>query len=343
MTILVTGASGHVGVNLVKALLSRGRRVRALIHNSSYSLNEVDVETVRGDVSDLGSILRACENVSIVYHLAGRISIGQDSWSTLEKINVTGTHNVVEACLRSGINRLIYFSSIHALMQEPYHVPVDEYRPLVKSKHHPCYDRSKAAGVEEICQGIKQGLDTVILYPTAIIGPYDFGSSYFGDAILAMANGKLPALVDGGFDMVDVRDVAEGAVMAAEKAPPGSKYLLSGHWITIQEMAAMISNIIGVHYPRFVCPLLLASGISPVAENVARFMHRRPLFTRESMRALRCCNHYVSHEKATGELGYNPREFRKTLEDTLQWYNENGKLNGHRRLLENRSERTDIL
>jgi dihydroflavonol-4-reductase len=320
VTILVTGASGHVGVNLVKILTARGHHVRAFIHDSSFPCDETDVEVVKGDVCDLDSILRACESAEVVYHLAGRISIGADNWATLEKINIIGTRNVVEACLSSGVSRLVHFSSIHAIVQEPLDIPVDESRPLVISKHYPGYDRSKAAGEEEIRKGIERGLDAVIINPTAIIGPNEFGSSYFGEAFLAMAKGKLPALVTGGFDWVDVRDVAEGAILAEEKAPPGSKYLLSGHWATVKDMAAIISEITGVPCPRFVCPMWLAAGIAPAAEKLARLTSRRPLFTGDSMRALRNCNHHISHEKATRELGYNARPFRETIEDTLRWY-----------------------
>jgi len=322
MTVLVTGASGHVGVTLVKMLTSRWSSVRALIHDNSFPCDKINIEVVKGDVCDLDSVIRACKNVEVVYHLAGRISIGADNWATLEQINIIGTRNVVDACLSSSVSRLVHFSSIHAIVQEPLDIPVDESRPLVKSKHYPYYDRSKAAGEEEVRKGIEHGLNTVIINPTAIIGPNDFGSSYFGKAFLEMANGNLPALVNGGFDWVDVRDVVEGAMLAEEKAPPGSKYLLSGHWVTIKDMASIISEITGIPCPRFVCPMWLASSVAPAIEKLARFTNRRPLFTRDSMRALRTCNHQISHEKATRELGYNARPFRETIEDTLRWYAE---------------------
>jgi dihydroflavonol-4-reductase len=326
MTVLITGASGHVGVNLIKILAARGERTRALIHDNSLPPDGYNIEIARGDICDFESILRACKNVEIVYHLAARISIGSESWEALEKINVRGTRNVVDACLRSGVRRLVHFSSIHAMVQEPVNIPVDESRPLVKDKNHPCYDRSKAAGEEEILRGIQRGLNSVIISPTAIIGPHDFRSSYFGEAFLAFANGKLPALVDGGFDWVDVRDVAEGAIAAAEKSPSGSKYLLSGHYATVKDLAAAISEISGIPCPKFVCPMWIASGVAPLADTFARITNRRALFTGESMRALRTCNHHISHDKATRELGYQPRPFKKTIEDTLQWYAGYGKV-----------------
>jgi dihydroflavonol-4-reductase len=326
MKVLVTGASGHVGVNLVKSLTARGYGVRALIHHNSLPPGWGDIETVMGDICDFASVLHACKDVAVVYHLAARISIGADNWATLAKINITGTRNIVEACLRSGPRRLVHFSSIHAMVQKPFTKPVDESCPLAESKYLPCYDRSKAAGEAEVRQGMARGLDAVIVSPTAIIGPNDFRSSYFGEAFLAIARGELPALVGGGFDWVDVRDVAEGAILAAEKAPAGAKYLLSGHWLSVKGLADLISEITGVPPPRFVCPMWLAAGVVPFAENFAKLTGRRPLFTREAMRALRTCNHRISHEKAARELGYNPRPFQETIEDTLRGYAGNGKL-----------------
>ena len=127
MNILVTGASGHVGVNLIKALSSSGHHVRFLIHDNALPHPaDNDVEVYRGNICQPDSISRACENVEIVYHLAARISIGADNWKTLEQINVTGTRNVVEACLSSGVRRLVHFSSIHAMVQRPFNTPVDE-------------------------------------------------------------------------------------------------------------------------------------------------------------------------------------------------------------------------
>ena len=277
------------------------------------------------------------ENVEIVYHLAARISIGADNWKTLEKINVSGTRNVVEACVNYGTRRLVHFSSIHAMVQRPFNTPVDESRPLAKSKDCPYYDHSKASAEEEVRKGIARGLDAIIINPTAIIGPNDVQSSYFGEALLAMANGRLPALIGGGFDWVDVRDVVDGAIAAAEKAPTGAKYLLSGHRVTVREMAATVSEITGTPYPRFVCPLWLASGAAPVVENIAKLTHRKALFTADAIRALSTCNHHISHEKATRELGYNPRPFRETIEDTLQWYAEQGKI-----VIKNKSQRFKV-
>jgi len=325
MITLVTGASGHIGVNLVRTLVTQGRRVRILVHNHPFPLKGLDIEMVQGDICDAAALNQAFKDVEVVYHLAARISIAVDKWTLLERINVTGTHNVVEACLQSGVRRLIHFSSIHAFMQEPLDCPLDETRRPATSPKLPCYDRSKAAGEAEIHAGIQKGLDAVILNPTAIMGPYDYQVSHLGEAIIAMANGKIPVVVPGGFDWVDVRDAVDGAIRAETRAACGSRYLLSGHWVSVRDLANMAAKLTGVTAPRLVCPTWLACAAAPLATPAARLLKRRPIFTTESVRALNS-NHHISHDKATRELGYNPRPFQETLIDTLKWYAENGKI-----------------
>jgi dihydroflavonol-4-reductase len=264
MTVVVTGAAGHIGGTLVRALLARGRSVRALVHRDRRALHGLDVELVEGDVCDAVSLQRALDGAEVVYHAAARISLLVNEWPLLEAVNVVGTRNVVEACRRCGVRRLVHFSSIHALRQEPLDLPVDESRPLVESDGHPPYDRSKAAGEREVRRAIAQGLDAVILNPTAIIGPYDYRPSHIGAGLLALGRGRLPALVAGGFDWVDVRDVVEGALRAEERAPKGARYLLSGHWVSMRHLASMVEAITGVRAPRFVSPLGLAYVGAPL-------------------------------------------------------------------------------
>jgi len=325
MAIVVTGATGHVGANLVRTLLGQNRPVRALVHVHRQAVEGLGVDIARADVRDLPSLIAAFRGAEVVYHLAADISILADRRSMLESINVTGTRNVVEACLRCGVRRLVHFSSIHAVTQEPLSTPVDESRPLVQAPGCPPYDRSKAAGEEEVRRGIERGLDAVIISPTAIIGPYDYQPSHLGQALLSMARGKLPSLVAGGFDWVDVRDVVAGAIEAEQRAPTGAKYLLSGHWRSMPDLAYMVAEISGVPAPGFVCPLWLARFGAPFATAASRLARTRPLYTSVSIRALRS-NRNISHERATRDLGYQPRPLRETLADTLRWFHETGSL-----------------
>jgi dihydroflavonol-4-reductase len=323
--IVVTGAAGHAGANLVRALVAQGRPVRALVHLDRKALEGLDVEVVKGDICDLDSLLKAFEGAEVVYHLAACIAIGNEPWSLLEAVNITGTRNVVEACLRCGVRRLVHFSSIHTLVDTTNDSPVDESKPLVASRRYPAYDRSKAAAEREVYKGIEKGLDAIIISPTAIIGPHDYRPSHLGDALIRMANGRLPALVSGGFDWVDVRDVVQGAMRAEEIAPTGAKYILSGHWLSLRQLAKMTEELTGVKAPGPVCPMWLARVGAPFVTAFDLLARRRPLYTSVSLQALRGHRH-ISRRKATKELDYQPRPFSQTLSDTLKWFEAAGKL-----------------
>ena len=325
MTVVVTGASGHVGMNLLRALVAEKRPVRALVHVNHKTVEGLGVEIVQGNISDVDSLCRAFEGAETVYHLAGKITLLKNEWPLVGKINVLGTRNVVDACLRCSVKRLVHFSSIHAMQQEPLDTPVDESRPLIEGRGYPPYDRSKAAGEKEVRKGIEKGLDAVIINPTGIFGPYDYQPSHFGSALLSMANGKMIALIDGGFDWVDARDVVQGAMLAEKMASNGSNYLLSGHWVSMPEIANIIKEITDASITGFVCPMPVARFGAPFATAYNRLLGKRALYTSISIRALHS-NHNISHEKATRELGYQPRPFRETMVDTLQWFAQNGNL-----------------
>jgi dihydroflavonol-4-reductase len=323
MTIVVTGATGHVGANLVRTLLAQGRSVRALVHVDQRGIEGLDVEVFEGSICDLDSLCRAFDGAEVVYHLTAHISLLMNEWPRCQQINVGGVRNVVEACLRCGVKRLVHFSSIHAFAQEPKDIPIDETRHLVESSHCPPYDRSKAAGEREVRKGIERGLDAVIVNPTGIIGPYDFRPSHFGEVLLSLARRKIPALVDAGFNWVDVRDVVEGAMRAEKLAPTGAKYILSGHWASILDLARIVEEAGGASVPSLVFPLWLASVGVPFTTISALISGKRPLFTKVTLMALEG-NRHISHEKATRELGYRPRLLRETIVDTMNWFELNG-------------------
>jgi dihydroflavonol-4-reductase len=318
--IVVTGASGLIGANLVRALLAEQgeRQVRGLVHQDRRALMGLNLDLVQADLSDRASLERAFNGADVVYHLAASISLRMDSWETVAAVNLEGTRNVLEACRHCGVRRLVYFSSIHTRQQAPLDQPLDESRPLLDDPEAPPYERSKAAAEQEVQQAFAQGLDVVTIIPTAVIGPYDFKPSYIGKALLLLAQGNLPALVSGGYDWVDVRDVVAGAMQAARLAPSGSSYILSGHWHSIPEVARQVDRIIGRRLTRPVVPLKVADWAAPLMLRVGRLNGSQPLYTRAMLTAL-TSNRLMSCAKATRELGYTARPFRQTLEDTLQW------------------------
>jgi len=347
--VVVTGAAGHLGATLVRELQARRQEVRALVHRDRRALDGLDVQIVSGDVTDEDSLQCAFSGADIVYHTAAYISISTGEQQRLQEVNVLGTRNVVEACLRSGVRRLVHVSSIEVLEGEPLSAPVDESRPLIQSGTYarekvsgdlgtavpkgllswtkPCglqrysssYAHSKAAGERQVRQGMVRGLDVVILYPSAIIGPCDYRQGFPNAGLLAICEGRLWALVEGGFNWVDVRDVAEGALRAAEHAPAGAKYILSGHWASLHDLAELAREITGVPVPRLVFPMWVARIGAPFVAAACRLAGRRPLYTSAALQPLDG-NGEISHARAARELGYQPRPLRETVVDTLQWF-----------------------
>ncbi len=326
MLTAVTGASGHLGANLVRALLSRGWKVRVLVHRDTRAIEGLDVERVTGDILYPESLRKAFSGVDAVFHLAARVSVITADRKEVEKINIEGVRNIVTACLDTGVKRLVHTSTFHALNQQPLDKPLDESRSLFNSGHNLPYNYSKAEGERIVHRAIEQGLDAIIVNPTGIIGPYDFSPSHFGATLLMIASGKLPALIDAGLNWVDARDVASGMINACEKAKKGENYILGGHHISLTEISRQISEFTGEKPPGITLPLWLAKAAAPFISAADGSRGKRRLFTTISMKELES-NQNVSCSKANRELGYEPRPFRETLADTLEWFKANGYLN----------------
>jgi dihydroflavonol-4-reductase len=323
MKTVVTGATGHIGANLISALLQRGGQVGAVIHRNKPVLDDPNLELVAGDIGNVDSLCRAFDGADVVYHLAAAISLSKKNWSLVEQVNVMGTRNVVEACLRCGVRRLVAFSSIHAVSDEAAVENIDESCILNDSSCPHEYDRSKANAEREVIKGFERGLDTVIISPTGVIGPYDYTPSFMGQALIMMARSKLPALLTGGFNWVDVRDVTQGAIAAAQKADGGQKYILSGQWVSIAGIALAVRESTGSKVPSLIVPAKFVSWIAPIIEIYYRLTKQRLLFTSMSMDTIGGYRN-ISHDKATHDLGYKPRPFRRTIVDTLAWFKQNG-------------------
>lgn len=321
MTVVVTGASGHVGANLTRALLEAKRSVRVTVREDTRGVDGLDVQRVKADVRDPASLLEAFAGADVVYHLAAMITIDGDRNGEVQRVNVEGARNVAQACLQCGVKRLVHFSSIHALSHLPTEQAINEERPLAVGQKLPTYDRSKSEGEQEIMAAVAGGLDAVIINPTAILGPHDYKPSALGQVLLDLCRKKMFGLVEGGFDWVDVRDVVQTAIVAETRGRTGERYLLSGKWRSVKELAGVVEEVSGVPAPRFVTPMWLARMSAPAAVAFNRIRGKAPLFTGESLRALRC-HRLISHEKATRELGYTPRPLKETIEATLEWFRE---------------------
>lgn len=319
MTVVVTGAAGHVGAALVRALLAEGRQVRALIRSDARALAGLDVERIQVDVTDRERLAAALAGASAVYHAAAQISLRSKDDPRAFEVNVGGTRALVDACLRAGVGRLVHVSSLNALdLRAPG--AIDERRPLADRPGARPYDRSKAQAELEVLRGIEAGLDAVIVSPAAVIGPYDFKPSRMGKLFLDLGRGTLPALSGGGQTWVDVRDIAAGALAAEARGRRGERYLLGGHYRPVTELAAMAAATIGVRRPRIVLPLGLLAVGAPLAEGLSRLVGREPIFSPVAVDALRPAT--ISHAKASDELGYTPRPLEATIAETMAWLRE---------------------
>ena len=328
MTTVVTGASGHVGANLVRTLLDRGEKVRAVVRDRERGLGGIrglDVECVVADVRDEGSLARAFEGAEVLFHLAAVISISGDRGGLVTDTNVRGVRNVATAARAAGVRRMVHTSSIHAFQIADRAHPIDETSPRAARPASGAYDLSKLAGEGELRNVIAEGLDAVIVNPTGIVGPNDFGPSRMGKVLLQLARRTLPSLIAGGFDFVDVRDVVAGLLAARDRGRTGENYILGGHWHSFTELAAMVTEVTGAAPPALTTPTWLVRVGLPFVAAWGAIVRQEPLYTGESLAAA-AASRQIVHRKASDELGHAPRPLLDTVRDTCAWFESHGVL-----------------
>ena len=321
---VVTGSNGSIGNVLVRELLKRGRTVRVFSRPTSdiKSLEGLEVEKVVGNIQDVDSLIKSFKGADIVYHLAAMISIMPGDRSLIRSINFEGTRNVVNACLICGVKRLVYTSTIHALKEPPFGTVIDENMPFNPKNNRGEYDRSKALASLEVVKAAKNGLDSVLVCPTGVLGPYDFKISAISQTFIDFINKKLKFMVNGAYDFVDVRDVAVGHILAAERGKTGENYILSGERVTMDEIMSILEEITGVGASRLRVPIWMAKIAGVFTPIYYKLTNTTPRFTGYSISTLQS-NSYISHEKASKELGYSPRTVRQSIKDTIKWFREN--------------------
>ncbi|MCE5329746.1 SDR family oxidoreductase [bacterium] len=325
MTDVVTGANGYLGNVLVKELLKRNRKVRALVRNTSNldSLKNLDIEKHIGDIASMDSLCRTFEGADAVYHLAGRVSLMPWENRILHNVNYLCTKNVIQACKICKVKRLIYTSSIHALEEPPEGETIDEHTPYCINGRKNAYDSSKAKASMDVLKAAQEGLDAVIVNPTGVIGPYDYAISALTKTFIDFAKKRLKLTIEGAYDFVDVRDVAIGHILAYEKGKTGENYILSGERVTVTELMQILEKTTGIKAPNHYLPVSIGKLVGSLMPIYYRSTGIRPYFTRYSVEVL-CGNSFISHEKATKELGYHPRPVMESVRDTITWLKEMG-------------------
>lgn len=323
MNCLITGANGHLGGTIVRLLEGKDVNVRGLVLPCEIeSVQDHDnIHYFAGDVTKPGSLIPFFEGVdplqTMLIHTAGIVDIGDTPMERLYLVNVQGVKNVLALCRRYGLKRMVHVSSVHAIPEEGDFSVMREIKSFSPELVEGGYAKTKAEATQAVMNAARDGMDAVVVMPSGIIGPYDQAGNHLVQMIWDYMTGKLPACVKGGYDMVDVRDVAQGCWDAARYGKSGECYILSNRHYEIKEILAMVRHVTGGRRLP-VLPLWMAKLAEPILSGAAKLRGRRPLYTRYSLAVL-SGNGRFSHDKATEELHYRPRDLFATIGDTVGW------------------------
>ena len=329
--ILLTGANGHLGANLLRRLLADGAKVRVLLRPNSdnSTVDGLGVERVYGDLRDPVSLTTAVAGVSQIYHCAALISTMGGDEQSLFAINVLGTRNLLYAAKQAGVGRIVVSGSLSAVGHRPDR-PTDETEPFNPFEPHLPYAFSKAGVEQECLKAAVEGLDVVIAISCAILGPYDFKPSRMGELLVKYANGRQWAYVPGGFEFVAARDIVEGHILAMRYGRAGQRYIFSTCFMTLDDIFELYSELIGRPKPLRLSPAL-AIGAAATSELMCRHFlpGRRPLLTAAAVRLLRI-GRRADTAKAQRELGFRPTSIANAVREAYQWFVASGKINPSR-------------
>lgn len=316
---IITGANGHLGGTIVRMLSRKQIQVRGLVFGEKKEEDTENIHYYNGDVRDIDSLrplFLGCENMeTVVIHTAGIIDISNHVSPELYNVNVNGTKNILQLCREYQVKRLVYVSSVHAIPEQKRGKVTGEIGEFSPDAVIGGYAKTKAEATRAVLKAAEEGLDAVVVQPSGILGPYDRSGNHLVQMVSEYLRGTLPACVKGGYDFVDVRDVAEGCLLAAEKGRKGECYILSDRYCEIREVLEIAGNVSGKKKLP-VLPLWMAKMAAPFIQLHARRKKRRPLYTAYSLHVLGTGERF-SHRKATEELGYHPRDLRVTIRDMV--------------------------
>ena len=323
-TAVVVGGDGHLGNTLIRQLLRQGRSVRCLVlpGSANGALLGLGAEVAEGNLLDPPSLDRLFQGLPpdqvTVFHTAGLVSIASRPRQAVYDVNVRGTGNLLAACRRHGVRRIIYTSSVHAIPEALRGVVMTEPETLAPEQVVGQYAQTKAVATQMVLDSRGEGLSPVVVYPAGIIGPFDFGHGHLTQLIRDYLAGRLVACVGGGYNFVDVRDVAAGMVSAADTAPGGESFILSGHYADIPHLLALLHRLSGRPPVKTVLPRWFARATAPLSECYYALRRQPPLYTSYSLYTL-WSNAAFSCEKAERVLHYRRRPLEETLRDTVDW------------------------
>jgi dihydroflavonol-4-reductase len=325
-TAFLTGGTGFVGASLARHLLERGFRVRALVRRGSdrRNLDGLDVETVAGGLLDKDALAAGCAGARYVFHVAADYRIWVPDPEEMRRVNVDGSVNVVRAAAAAGVERVVYCSSVAAIMPPHGRTPVDESSRYPGVDAVPGdYKKSKYLAELAVLELAAKGAPVVAVNPAAPIGPYDRKPTPTGQILVDFLNGRMPSYIDTGLNVVHVSDVAQGHLLAAQRGRVGERYILGGENLSLKGILDILSELTGRPAPRFKTPYAVAYGFAALDTAFARLTGGRP---RAPLDAVRMARHFMWYDcgKAKRELGYAPGPARRALADAAAWFQANG-------------------
>jgi len=322
--VLVTGASGFVGSAVARALVARGDDVRVLLREGSSrkNIDGLDCRVMIGDMRDAKAMTKAMEGVRHVFHVAADYRLWARDPSEIVRNNLKGARAVMEAARTTGVERIVYTSSVAALK------PVAGRAVDETSRHDEVtvigvYKKSKLVAERLVERLAGEGLPVVIVSPSTPIGPRDIKPTPTGRIIVEAANGRMPAFVDTGLNLVHVDDVAQGHLLALDKGRIGENYILGGEDVRLRDMLALIAPLVGRKPPRVRLPRAPLYPLAFGAEAFARMRGKEPFLTVDALKMSKYLM-YFSSEKAKAELGFQARPFARGIEDAISWFRQAG-------------------
>ncbi len=326
MKAFVTGSTGFLGSNLVQALLERGYEVKALARNQQKAkkvLGHLKLEIIEGDLDNISKFAPALEGCDVLFHTAAyfREYYGPGNhWATLEKLNVLATIELLAAAEKYGIKRAVHTSSSGVIGMKPGHLPGDENTPPDAKRLENLYFKSKLKADEAITAFQKQSkLEVITVFPGWMHGPGDAAPTAAGQVVLDLLGRKIPAYPDGGATVVDVRDVANGMILALENGKNLDRFILAGKYLSLQEIGAAIERVSGVPTPKRVLPASMVLAIVWVSERISNITKQPSSMTVEGVKTL-LPKDVASSDKAMRELGMTFRHFDETAKDAVNWF-----------------------
>jgi dihydroflavonol-4-reductase len=322
---LVTGGTGFIGANVVRELVAAGATARVLARpgGDRRALAGVRVEFVEGDLLDPASVRRAVHGVQTVYHVAADYRLWAADPAVLYRTNVEGTRTVLEAAGEAGVRRVVHTSSVGALGIPADGRPGTEDTPVSLGDMVGHYKRSKFMGEQVALELARRGLPVVIVNPSAPVGPWDVKPTPTGQMIVDFMRGRMIATVDTGLNVVHVRDVARGHLLAAERGTPGGRYILGHRDLSLAQLFGLLAELTGRRPPRFRVPYALAWMGAACFEGLAWVTRRPPLVPLTAVRMARK-RMYFSAARAVRELGMPQTDVREALADAVAWFEAHG-------------------